>query len=255
MAQYGTAESTLHLSLSFVLMEGIITAVRSSHPCKPSFWQWVSYTRYLGKDRRLCTEIFGSSLQGAVHLSCTQFLTHFLSFDIFYFYTFYFFPSRTCFSSNLKLPSTGPHDDPAFPLPPAPHFVPALSPVLLSLKTSFLNSLFFLTKWPFLISPGNLLSLASPPSQIFVVDLSGPLSQFFIQKSSPGIISPHQDLSFPTLCSIVCLMCPLHKSQEFAGKATELTWGGSLIPVLIAKVCAVCTAGYFHVSLYMSRAK
>lgn len=133
MAQYGTAESTLHLSLSFVLMEGIITAVRSSHPCKPSFWQWVSYTRYLGKDRRLCTEIFGSSLQGAVHLSCTQFLTHFLSFDIFYFYTFYFFPSRTCFSSNLKLPSTGPHDDPAFPLLPAPHFVPALSPVLLSL--------------------------------------------------------------------------------------------------------------------------
>lgn len=37
MAQCGTAESTLHLSLSFVLMKGIITAVRCSHPCKPSF--------------------------------------------------------------------------------------------------------------------------------------------------------------------------------------------------------------------------
>lgn len=91
MAQCGTAESTLHLSLSFVLMEGIITAVRCSHPCKPLFWQWVSYTRHVGKERRLCSEMFSSSLQGAVHLSCIQLLTHFLSLDIFCFCTLHSF--------------------------------------------------------------------------------------------------------------------------------------------------------------------
>lgn len=132
-AQCGAAEFTLHLSLSFVLMGGIITAVRCSHPCKPLFWQWVSYTRHLGKDRKLCSGIFGSSLQGAVHLSCTQLLTHFLSLDIFCLYTLDFFPYRTCSSSTLKLPSTGLHHYPALPLPPAPHFVPVSSLVLLSL--------------------------------------------------------------------------------------------------------------------------
>lgn len=126
MAQCGTAESTLHLSLSFVLMEGIITAVRCSHPCKPSFWQWVSYTRHVGKKRSLCSEIFGSSLQGAVHLSCTQLLTHFLSLDIFCFSALHFFPSRTCSSSTLKLPSTGPHHYPAFPTAPSSSFCPSI---------------------------------------------------------------------------------------------------------------------------------
>lgn len=121
MVQCGTAESTLYLSLPFVLIEGIITAVRCSHPCKPLFWQWVSYTRHPRKDSRLCSEIFGSSLQEAVHLSCTPFLTHFLSLDIFCFYTLPFFPYRTC-SSTLKLPSTSPHHYPAPPRPPASHF-------------------------------------------------------------------------------------------------------------------------------------
>lgn len=93
------------------------------------------------KERSLCSEIFGSSLQGAVRLSCTKLLTHFPSHDIFFFSTLHFFPSRTYFSSTLKLPSTGPHHYPAFPLPPAPHFVPASSSPF-SLKTSFLNSLF-----------------------------------------------------------------------------------------------------------------
>lgn len=141
MAQCGTAESTLHLSLSFVLMEGIITAVRCSHPCKPPFWQWVSYTRHVGKK--------AGSAQKSLALPCKEQCTWVAQnfWPIFPAMTFsssllsIFFPSRTYFSSTLKLPSTGPHHYPAFPLPPAPHFVPASSSPF-SLKTSFLNSLF-----------------------------------------------------------------------------------------------------------------
>lgn len=84
-----------------------------------------------------------------------------------------------------------------------------------------------------------------------------PCLSVFTQKSSPGIISPHQDHSFPTLYSTVCLTCPLHKSQEFAGKATKLTWGGSLMSVVIARVCIALYSRLFPrlIILVKSRVK
>lgn len=126
--QHRTVGSTLQ-PLSFVLMEGITTAVRCCLPCKPSFWQWVSYKRHLGRYGRPCSEIFGSSQQRAVYLSCTWLLTHFLSLDVFCFYTLCFFPYQGCSSFTLNLPSTDPHHYyHALPLSPVAHFIPVSSP-------------------------------------------------------------------------------------------------------------------------------
>lgn len=62
------------------------------------------------------------------------------------------------------------------------------------LGTSCLNSLFSLLKWPYPIFPVDLSSLASPPSQIFVLYFSsqGPcLSVLTQMNSSPNILGPH----------------------------------------------------------------
>ena len=84
----------------------------------------------------------------------------------------------------------------------------------------------FLPKWPPFISPADLISPASSPSQVFVLDFSpqGPcLSVLTQMKSSPSILGPHRDHSFPTLYFTVRLMCPPHKSQDFSGKAIRLS--------------------------------
>lgn len=85
-----------------------------------------------------------------------------------------------------------------------------------------------------------------PHLRSLVCTCQDPCFSVFRQKrSSPGILSPHQDHSFSTLYSTVCPMCPLHKSQEIAGKATKLTWGGSLMSVLTARVCTAMYSRLF----------
>lgn len=70
-----------------------------------------------------------------------------------------------------------------------------------------------------------------------------------------GIISSHQDHYFLTLYSTVCLMCPLQKSQEFAGKTTKLTWGGSLISVSKSTVCTAVCSRLFPYLIIKSKVK
>lgn len=70
-----------------------------------------------------------------------------------------------------------------------------------------------------------------------------------------GIISSHQDHYFLTLYSTVCLMCPLQKSQEFAGKTTKLIWGGSLISVSKSTVCTAVYSRLFPYLIIKSKVK
>lgn len=50
-------------------------------------------------------------------------------------------------------------------------------------------------------------------------------------------------------------MCPLQKSQEFAGKATKLIWGRSLMSVLIARTCTAMYSRLFPCLIILVKSK